>query len=93
VGDTGSSLANFCVRSVRVLARLAHRGTRPTTARLGQGNITEMALENHLFPNVNASRNASELHPLDTSWAKGTMIRGVMVLGHVLILDDSLANL
>ncbi len=52
-----------------------------------------MALENHLFPNVNASRNASELHPLDTSWAKGTMIRGVMVLGHVLILDDSLANL
>jgi hypothetical protein len=74
--------------------RLAHRATRPGIARLGQGNFTAMALKNHLFPNVIASRNhASELHPLGTSWARGTMTRGAMVLGHVPIMDVSLANL
>jgi len=53
-----------------------------------------MALKNDLFPNVTAPRkHASDWHPLAASWAKGTMIRGAMVFGHVPIKDDSLAKL
>ena len=70
------------------------RRATPAIPCLGQGNLTAMALKNHLFPNVIAPRNhASELHPLGTSRARRTMIRWAMVLGHVPIMDDSLANL
>jgi len=63
--------------------RLGHRATRAAIADLGQGNLTTMALKDYLFRNVIASRHhASELHPLDTSWAKGTMVRWAM-LGHI----------
>ena len=46
-----------------------------------------MALKNHLFRNVIAPRDhASELHPLDASWAKGAMIRRAVMISHVPII-------
>ncbi len=52
-----------------------------------------MALKNHLFPNVIAPRDhASEWHLVAATWARRTM-RSAMVLGHVPIMDASLANL
>ena len=52
-----------------------------------------MALKNYLFPNVIASRDhASEWHLVAATWARRTM-RSAMVLGHVPIMDASLANL
>jgi hypothetical protein len=80
--------------SAEARSRVPDRVTRRAIARLAQGNVTAMALKNHLFPNVIAPRNhTSDLHPVAASWAKGTMIGKAMVLGHVPLKDDSQANL
>jgi hypothetical protein len=72
---------------------ISDRATCRIIACLAQGNVAAMALKNHLFPNVIAPRNhTSDSHPVATNWAKGTMIRGAMVLGHVPSMGDSLAN-